>query len=697
MLSGRVYFEKNIPLFDEDEPIDTGSASSKPSGVASAAKAWTLLPEPTMSLIDVPMTCTTVKAPAEVVMRGRVLASMGKPDDSGAYPAPMSDTLTQSCMEESEKFPGLYEKIGRVRSSFEAMCRFEYDGQMKFESNADELSTQCGADSSAPSMDVDTSDMDSALEDAPDFTSWLPQANPMLHEMFTSISGTGKHRPKIPGGPSLPLSILAARPVSRSEYAKKSKAMEAYWKEWKNLERKGVWRWETLCEWDDVAEEARRMGKEINFGYLFGLMVEKGSEYPEEDVRRYYKYRVVFQGNKAKDQNWNVALYNEHACVPATLEASRIADIYSCFPGHTIEGRDVEQAYLSAEMEGTPTYIMLPQELWTPEMYKMKMPVFRLEKALYGHVESGFFWQEYCKKQVLEAGFEPVPHESWPCVYYNKDDRLLLIVYVDDMTMSGPKGAAMDRAWKKLGKNIGLEVPKGNVEGVHTFLGCTHTSSERIIDGKPVRCIEYDVSSAMKRCVSKFEEAVHQITGRYPKLSPAKTPFLAEDTQNSLHRAPYSGDAEFVECPSCRHTFSKSDADNHCTFKRGTKPWQLRQKEAEKLDKSPVVEFDQIDKPVDWVAPKKTVEPNDSWWADMLPQEYSCSGGSDLSGSEDKPQCDSHSGKPLRAGTTLSTASLADAVEGRFPAVATEVSAPRSCKDPKGQVKKPPTLLKGQQ
>ena len=102
---------------------------------------------------------------------------------------------------------------------------------------------------------------------------------------------------------------------------------------------------------DDVAEEARLADSEVHFGYMFGIMVEKGSEFPEGDDRRYFKYRVVFQGNQVKDQNWEVALYNEHACVPATLEASRIADIHSCFPGHTIEGRDVEQAYLSANME----------------------------------------------------------------------------------------------------------------------------------------------------------------------------------------------------------------------------------------------------------------------------------------------------------------------------------------------------------
>ena len=86
-------------------------------------------------------------------------------------------------------------------------------------------------------------------------------------------------------------------------------------------------------------------------------MVEKGSEFEVGDPRR-----IVFQGNRVKDQNWQVALFNEVASAPATLEASRIADIYGCFPEHDCQGRDVEQADLRAELKGSPTWIVLPKE-----------------------------------------------------------------------------------------------------------------------------------------------------------------------------------------------------------------------------------------------------------------------------------------------------------------------------------------------
>ena len=176
-----------------------------------------------------------------------------------------------------------------------------------------------------------------------------------LKEFSQTGTNTKKkgHREKHLYGRSAP-GFFAARPVRRNDYINNDTAMQAYWKEWKNLEKRRVWRWETLREWDDVSQEARNKGEEIHLGFLFGIMVEKGSEFPEGDVRRYYKYRIVFRGNDVKDQNWEVAMFQEMATTPTTLEASRYSDLLGCFPGNSVEGRDVEQAYLQADMEGAP-------------------------------------------------------------------------------------------------------------------------------------------------------------------------------------------------------------------------------------------------------------------------------------------------------------------------------------------------------
>ena len=125
-----------------------------------------------------------------------------------------------------------------------------------------------------------------------------------------------------------------------------------------------------------------------------------------------------------------------------------------------------------------------PEELWTQEMFHMKNPVVRFEKALYGHKHSGVYWQDVCDKQCKQAGFEPIGQQC-PPTYYNDKYDMLLIVYVDDMKMAGP-AEHMKECWRRLGDtklipDFALEKPKGDVEEgddgaeagtTHTFLGC---------------------------------------------------------------------------------------------------------------------------------------------------------------------------------------------------------------------------------
>ena len=79
-----------------------------------------------------------------------------------------------------------------------------------------------------------------------------------------------------------PYNLFVARPVSKSEYRKNDLAMSAYWKEWTNLEKKQVWRWDTVIEWDQAkayhakpANHHPQYKGEVHFGFLFGIMVER--------------------------------------------------------------------------------------------------------------------------------------------------------------------------------------------------------------------------------------------------------------------------------------------------------------------------------------------------------------------------------------------------------------------------------------
>ena len=164
-------------------------------------------------------------------------------------------------------------------------------------------------------------------------------------------------------------------------------------KEWDRLRDKKVWDETRPREWRDVRREADSRGQTVHMGYLFGICVEKNAEL--DPKFRKYKGRVVFQGNRVVNQNYDAAIFQDLGSSPATLEAARAGDAYGAAPGHVIEVADAEQAYIQAEMVGTETWITLPPDQVPKSASHLRHPVFRLHRALYGHPHSGTFWETW--------------------------------------------------------------------------------------------------------------------------------------------------------------------------------------------------------------------------------------------------------------------------------------------------------------
>ena len=105
------------------------------------------------------------------------------------------------------------------------------------------------------------------------------------------------------------------------------------------------------------------------------------------------------------------SLFGSH---PPTMEAGRSCDAYGLFEGHKIEQADAKRAYIQAKLtnpQGIPTYVLLPEDQW-PQKWKdnkMRKPMCRLDKALYGHPESGGHWEQHCEAHVIAQGFTPIP------------------------------------------------------------------------------------------------------------------------------------------------------------------------------------------------------------------------------------------------------------------------------------------------
>ena len=241
----------------------------------------------------------------------------------------MSDNLIQPCLEEADQWPGTYEKIERERSYLEEITHFEEAANrrmMYVQRNPSVRGAQA----------AEQADLDGLQAHIPEPR--LLTDDDIAKEHYFGLSKQFRHREKNAVTFDMPGLLAGAKPVTRNEFMKDEHGVEAYWKEWQNLEQKKVWKWETLTEWDDVVQYYNSKREEVHFGYLFGFMVIKGDEFPEGDPRRRYKYRIVFQGSNVKEQDWQVALFQEMTATPATLEAARVGQGYALFPNHTIQG-----------------------------------------------------------------------------------------------------------------------------------------------------------------------------------------------------------------------------------------------------------------------------------------------------------------------------------------------------------------------
>ena len=229
------------------------------------------------------------------------------------------------------------------------------------------------------------------------------------------------HRTKVPpGGLGGKLfNAMVSRPVGRAEIESNPKAKEAMLKEWKGLRDQEVFDFSMVREYDDVVAEAKKNKKEVHMARVHGICVEKNYQLPEGNPGRKFKGRGVLLGNQVKNQHWEAAFFQDLGNSPASFEASRWADFFGCLPGHSVKLADAIQAYIQAKLKGPLCWVELPTDAWPPEIqyWKFRRPVVRLDKALYGHPDSGTMWEQHCDKKVQEIGFKPLERNGRQCIF----------------------------------------------------------------------------------------------------------------------------------------------------------------------------------------------------------------------------------------------------------------------------------------
>ena len=87
----------------------------------------------------------------------------------------------------------------------------------------------------------------------------------------------------------------------------------------------------------------------------------------------------------------------------------------------------------------------------------------------------------------------------------------MLIIYVDDFKMAGPK-AEVDQCWEAMcGESDKGYIEMGKRPPVDHFLGCKHERTTiTLASGKQCKHMVYNMQSFMESCVNVYEELVGQ-------------------------------------------------------------------------------------------------------------------------------------------------------------------------------------------
>ena len=168
-----------------------------------------------------------------------------------------------------------------------------------------------------------------------------------------------------------------------------------------------------------------------------------------------------------------MALFSELGSSPATMEAGKAVDAYGSQPGHITQQKEGVQAFTQALMQGTETWVELPLDRWPREWIgKYIHPVVLLRIALYGHRG---LWEQHCEAMLLLSRFHYARPGRVAIRFYHPELKLLLVVYVDDFQMSGPK-ENMSRGWSLIASKLDMDTPGE----VNQYLGCDHRVSYNV-------------------------------------------------------------------------------------------------------------------------------------------------------------------------------------------------------------------------
>lgn len=171
-----------------------------------------------------------------------------------------------------------------------------------------------------------------------------------------------------------------------------------------------------------------------------------------------YKARLVAQGFSQRPG----VNFDQTFAPTARLSALRAILAQAAIAGEFIESLDISNAYLNGDLE--PEYEVYMEQ---PEGFRKEGPevmvngrgrwVCRLKKGLYGLKQSGRLWYHKLRDVLEGMGFTQIKSDPSIYVFASDDIRIILPVFVDDITMTSRNRAKMTWVKETLGKVFKLK------------------------------------------------------------------------------------------------------------------------------------------------------------------------------------------------------------------------------------------------
>lgn len=290
------------------------------------------------------------------------------------------------------------------------------------------------------------------------------------------------------GAKELTVGALVHRLLDRNEWKGRPEALEAIRREKEGLLQEGTW---LESEIISKQEAMQRHPGTTHFGSLMVIVSIKG--YEKDPSAWKVKARVVFRGDNVRDQDGLAATFQElHASAPSSIAGLNVVMAYSMIGSNVCTTSDCVRAYIQCLLKSKhPTFVLLPAELVPPNKRHIVQPCARLHKALYGHPESSAHWTLHLA-DVLRNKMNGKEFENMPSVWWFEHGRMMMSVYVDDLTLGGDR-VSHPSFWDELKRYINLD-PFSEFGRV---LGRDH----QVLDGSLV----LGSSDFARQCISRVE------------------------------------------------------------------------------------------------------------------------------------------------------------------------------------------------